>query len=466
MDWLIDPFRWEFMRMGLLAAFLVGTTCATLGAYVVLRRMAFIGDALSHTALPGLVVAYLNGWSLFGGAVVAGLLTALGIGWLSRREGVREDTAIGVLFTAMFAAGILLLSQTRSFRDLTHILFGNILGVSETDLILIGIVAVVVLLALAAFHKELELTSCDPLYAESIGLRADLLRYGLLLLLALAVVVGIQAVGVVLTSALLVTPAAAASLVTDRLPRLMGIAVLIAVGASMGGLYASYVCRCLVRRIDRPLLCRGVCRLLGGAAGTVREDWPGPKPDRGGRRRVVGGQRRPPSRPTFATWRYSSWFPILSLRMQERGNAILVAGDLALRGGNDAIWRNAADVPCRCDSGGLRAGGASRGAARLLLDLDDRPCDHATRAGRAVQLNLRGPADARLPRAADNHREARHLRDRRAPAQRRRPRQGVGHPRPALQRASHRRGRRRLERGRVSDARRRRSLSPAWRIPR
>ncbi len=240
MDWLIDPFRWEFMRMGLLAAILVGTTCAALGAYVVLRRMAFIGDALSHTALPGLVVAYLNGWSLFGGAVVAGLLTALGIGWLSRREGVREDTAIGVLFTAMFAAGILLLSQTRSFRDLTHILFGNILGVSETDLILIGTVAVIVLLTLTAFHKELELTSVDPIYAESIGLRADWLRYGLLLLLALAVVVGIQAVGVVLTSALLVTPAAAASLVTDRLPRLMAIAVLIAVAASVGGLYASY----------------------------------------------------------------------------------------------------------------------------------------------------------------------------------------------------------------------------------
>jgi manganese/iron transport system permease protein len=239
-DWLIDPFRWEFMRMGLLAAVLVGSTCAALGAYVVLRRMAFIGDALSHTALPGLVVAYLNGWSLFGGAVVAGLLTALGIGWLSRREGVREDTAIGVLFTAMFAAGILLLSQTRSFRDLTHILFGNILGVSETDLVLIGIVAMVVLLALAAFQKELELTSCDPIYAESIGLRADRLRYGLLLLLALAVVVGIQAVGVVLTSALLVTPAAAASLVTDRLARLMRLAVLIAIGASVGGLYASY----------------------------------------------------------------------------------------------------------------------------------------------------------------------------------------------------------------------------------
>src|SRR6187549_3218985 len=152
-DWLTEPFRYQFMLNGLFAAVMVGITCATIGVYVVLRRMAFIGDALAHTALPGLVVAYLNGWSLFGGAVVAGLLTALGIGWLSRREEVREDTAIGILFTGMFALGILLISTTRSFRDLTHILFGNILGVTPSDLLLIGGVTFITLLALIAFHK-------------------------------------------------------------------------------------------------------------------------------------------------------------------------------------------------------------------------------------------------------------------------------------------------------------------------
>jgi ABC-type Mn2+/Zn2+ transport system permease subunit len=228
------------MQTGLLAAVLVGVTCATLGVYVVLRRMAFIGDALAHTVLPGLVVAYLRGWNLFAGAILAGLLTALGIGWLSRREEVREDTAIGILFTGMFALGILLMSTARSYRDLSHILFGNILGVTTADLWVIAIVAGLVVAALLLFHKELELTSFDPTHARVIGLQADTLRYGLLALLALAVVAGIQAVGVVLTSALLVTPAASAALLTNRLPRMMVAATLIAVGSAVAGLYASY----------------------------------------------------------------------------------------------------------------------------------------------------------------------------------------------------------------------------------
>lgn len=240
MNWIFEPFRYTFMQTGLLAAMLIGVTCAALGVYVVLRRMAFIGDALAHTALPGLVVAYLNGWNLYGGAIVAGLLTAAGIGWLSRREAIREDTAIGVLFTAMFAVGILLMSAARSFRDLTHILFGNLLGVTNEDLALLVVVAFLVLSVLALFHKELELTSFDPIHAEVIGIKADRLRYLLLFLLALAVVSGIQAVGVVLTSALLVTPAAAASLVTRNLPRMMIVSACFTIGAVISGLYLSY----------------------------------------------------------------------------------------------------------------------------------------------------------------------------------------------------------------------------------
>jgi len=240
MNWLTEPFQYGFMQNGLLAALLVGLNCAVIGVYVVLRRMAFIGDALAHTVLPGIVVAYLNQWNLYGGALVAGVLTALGIGWLSRRQEVREDTAIGVLFTAMFALGILLMSTVRSFRDLTHILFGNILGVTTADLWLIVVVSGVVVTALFLFHKELELTSFDITHAEVIGLRADWVRYGLLVLLALTVVTGIQAVGVVLTSALLVTPAAAASLLTNRLPRMMLLATFIAGLSAFGGLYASY----------------------------------------------------------------------------------------------------------------------------------------------------------------------------------------------------------------------------------
>ncbi len=239
-DWLLEPFRFSFMQTGLAAAILVGITCATLGAYVVLRRMAFIGDALAHTVLPGLVVAYLGGWSLFGGALAAGLLTAVSIGWVSRRGAVREDTAIGVLFTAMFALGILLMSRVRSFRDLSHILFGNVLGVRTTDLMQMAVIAAGVLLTLFLLHKELELTSYDPTYAEVIGLSADRMRMVLLVLLAFAVVACIQIVGVILTSAMLVTPAAAAALLTNRLPRMMGLAALIAIGSSLIGLYASY----------------------------------------------------------------------------------------------------------------------------------------------------------------------------------------------------------------------------------
>jgi manganese/iron transport system permease protein len=239
-EWLIEPFRYGFMQTALVAAILIGVACASIGVYVVLRRMAFIGDALAHTILPGLAVAYVNQWNLFGGALVAGVLTALGIGWLSRRDAIREDTAIGIMFTGMFALGVLLISTVRSFRDLTHILFGNILGVTTGDLALIAVITVATLALLFLFHKELELTSFDPIHAEVIGLKADRLRYLLLVLLAFTVVSSIQVVGVVMTSALLVTPAAAAALLTDRLPRMIGIAVVIAIVSGIIGLYASY----------------------------------------------------------------------------------------------------------------------------------------------------------------------------------------------------------------------------------
>ena len=243
MGWLTEPFQYPFMQTALLAAVLVGISCAGLGTYVVLRRMAFIGDAMSHTVLPGLVIAQMNGWNLSLGALVAGGLTAVGIGWLSKRDAVREDAAIGILFTGMFALGVMLMSTGRGFRDLSQILFGNILGVTVEDVILITGVTLLVLAALALFHKELELTSYDPLYAEAIGLHPDTVRYGLLFLLAFAIVMAIQAVGVLLTSALLITPAAAAGLLTNRLPRVMIIATLITIIASITGLYASFYVR-------------------------------------------------------------------------------------------------------------------------------------------------------------------------------------------------------------------------------
>jgi ABC-type Mn2+/Zn2+ transport system permease subunit len=240
MNLLLEPLQYSFMQTGMLAGVVVGATCAVLGVYVVLRGMAFIGEALSHTVLPGLAVAYLLGLNLLGGAVVAGLATAFGIGWLSRRRSLREDTAIGVTFTGMFALGVLLMSTVSSFRDFTHILFGNILGVTSADLVVISTLGGIVLLCLFVFHKELELTSFDPTHAEVIGLQADRIRYGLLVLLAFTVVVGIQAVGVVLITALLITPAATASLVTQSLPRMMALSAAFASASGLAGLYASF----------------------------------------------------------------------------------------------------------------------------------------------------------------------------------------------------------------------------------
>lgn len=239
-SWLTEPFALSFMQRGLLAGILVGISCAVLGAYVVWRGMAFIGDALAHTILPGIVVAFLNGWSFFLGALGAGILTALGIGWLTRQGEVEEDTAIGIVFSGAFALGILLLSMANSYRDLTHILFGNILGVSREDLWIIAVVTAIVLLAVLLFYKELLVTSFDPGHAAVIGLSPDRVRYGLLVLLAFAIVTGIQTVGVVLISALLVTPAAAASLLTHRLPLIMLIGSIISSVATVTGMLASY----------------------------------------------------------------------------------------------------------------------------------------------------------------------------------------------------------------------------------
>jgi ABC-type Mn2+/Zn2+ transport system permease subunit len=238
--WIVEPLTYGFIVRGLLAGLLAGVACAMLSAFVVWRGMAFIGDALAHAILPGIVIAFVNGVSLFVGALVAALLTALGIGLLSRGRQLKEDTAVGVMFSGFFALGIMLLSRVASYQDLTHILFGDILGVSRGDLWAMLAVVLVVLLLVVGFYKELLTTSFDPSHAVAIGLSPSLVRYGLLLLIALTVVAAIQTVGVVLVLALLVTPAAAASLLVKELPRIMALGVLFALLASLAGLYASF----------------------------------------------------------------------------------------------------------------------------------------------------------------------------------------------------------------------------------
>lgn len=239
--WLLNPLSYAFMQRGLVAALMVGIVCSVIGCYVVLRSMAFLGDALAHAILPGVAVAYLLGANLTVGALVAALAVALGIGFLSRGGAVKEDTAIGILFTAALALGVLLISTIRSYAvDLSHILFGNILGVSPADLWLTGIVAAVVLITVVVFYRQFLVVSFDPVLAATLRLRVNLFRSLILVLLALTIVVSMQTVGVGLVAAMLVTPAATAYLLTRRLPSMMLISAGVGAFSSLVGLYVSY----------------------------------------------------------------------------------------------------------------------------------------------------------------------------------------------------------------------------------
>jgi ABC-type Mn2+/Zn2+ transport system permease subunit len=241
LDLLTGPLRYPFMVRGLLASLMVGTLCAVVGTYVVLRGMAFFGDALAHAILPGVAVAYLLEGDLFWGALGMGLLTALGIGYLSRRGQVKEDTAIGVIFAASFALGVALLSTVQSYSvDLAHILFGNVLGVSEADLRLTAGLGAIVLLAVVLFYKELLVISFDPILAATLRLPLNALHYLLLILIALSIVVSLQTVGVALLVAMLVTPAATAYLLTRRLWRMMIVGAAVGAISSVAGLYLSF----------------------------------------------------------------------------------------------------------------------------------------------------------------------------------------------------------------------------------
>ncbi len=242
---LLEPLQYAFMVRGLVAAVLVGVVCAVVGTYVVLRGMAFFGDALAHSILPGVAVGYLVGGGargpLFWWAMLAAVLSAVGIGALSRGTKIREDTATGVIFAGMFALGVALISTVRSYSvDLTHFLFGDILGVSSGDLWRIVIFGGIIVLAVAAFYKEFLVLSFDPVLAITLRLPARLLDNLLIVLIAVAIVVSLQAVGVALMVAMLITPAATAYLLTRRLLTMMALAAAIAAVSGVVGLYLSY----------------------------------------------------------------------------------------------------------------------------------------------------------------------------------------------------------------------------------
>ncbi len=240
-SWLASPLVYGFMQRGLLAALLVGILCSVVGCYVVLRSMAFLGDALAHAILPGVAVAYLAGINLTVGALVAAVLVAAGIGYVSGKGTIREDTAIGILFAAALAMGVALISSIRTYAvDLSHILFGNVLGVSPSDLWLTGITGAVILVVVGLCYKQFLVISFDPVLAATLRLPGTMLRYLMLVLLGLAIVVSIQTVGVSLSVAMLVTPGATAYLLTRRLPAMMLLAAACGAFSSLAGLYLSY----------------------------------------------------------------------------------------------------------------------------------------------------------------------------------------------------------------------------------
>jgi manganese/iron transport system permease protein len=238
---LLEPLRYAFVQRALVAAVLVALVCASVGVFVVLRGLAFLGDAIAHAAFPGVVIAFLLKINIVIGGSIAAVASALAIGAVARRSGLKEDTAIGVVFSGMFAVGIVLFSSIRTYTgDLLGILFGDVLGVSADQLVLAAITAAIVLVALWVIWRQLVFVSFDPIGAAAAGLNP--LRYDTLLLglIGLAIAVSVQIVGVVLVVAMLVTPAATARLLAQDLRGLVVGALVVAVASSIAGIWLSY----------------------------------------------------------------------------------------------------------------------------------------------------------------------------------------------------------------------------------
>lgn len=245
LEFILEPLQYAFMVRGLAAAVAVGIVSAVVGTYVVLRGMAFFGDALAHSILPGVAVGYLVGGGarepLFWWALVAAILSALGIGTISRNTKIKEDTAIGIIFAGTFALGIAMISTVDGYTvDLAHFLFGDVLAVRSGDLSLIGSFGGLTILLILVFYKEFLVISFDPIFAATLRLPVRLLDFLLLILIAVTIVVSLQAVGVALMVAMLVPPAATAYLLTKRLPIMMALAATFASISGVVGLYLSY----------------------------------------------------------------------------------------------------------------------------------------------------------------------------------------------------------------------------------
>jgi ABC-type Mn2+/Zn2+ transport system permease subunit len=240
-DFFADPWRLEFMRRGLIAAALVSVVAAVVGSYVILKGMAFIGDALPHASFAGVAIAFAAGTSLYLGGAVAALATALSVGFISRRGLIKSDTAIGILFVGMFALGLAVISRERNYTgDLFAFVFGSVLAVTWNDVWLTAAIGSGVLVFVAIFYKELLFTNYDPAMAAASGLPVGAFQYALLALVALTTVIAIQTIGVILVVAFLITPAATAQLLVRSLPAMMLLGAAIGALSALVGLYVAW----------------------------------------------------------------------------------------------------------------------------------------------------------------------------------------------------------------------------------
>lgn len=239
-DWLLTPLAYPFMQRALLTAVLVGIVCAIMGSYMLVKRWSLLGDAISHAVLPGIVIAYILGIPYFIGAVATGLLSALSIGAVERNTRIKSDAAMGIVFIGAFALGLAINSRVRGFIDVFHILFGNVLGVRDSDLWLTAATGGLIVLVVTLFYKELLVWAFDPTMAQVTGLPVRWIHYAMMLLLSLAIVASLQAVGIALVIAMVITPPATAFLLTRRFGPMMILAVVFGIVAAVGGLYLSY----------------------------------------------------------------------------------------------------------------------------------------------------------------------------------------------------------------------------------
>ncbi|WP_342536184.1 metal ABC transporter permease [Sporosarcina sp. FSL K6-3508] len=241
MEFIQDLMTYGFLQKAFITSIMVGVICGVIGSFIVLRGMALMGDAISHAILPGVAISYMLGINYFYGAVATGVLTAFGIGAISQNSRIKNDSSIGIVFSAFFALGIILITQAKSATDLTQILFGNVLSVRTSDMWLTLVIGAIVILVVILFFKELLVSSFDETMAAAYGLKTRLIHYGIMFLLTLVTVASLQTVGVILVVSLLITPASTAYLLTNRLSIMVVLASFFGAMSSIIGLYFSFL---------------------------------------------------------------------------------------------------------------------------------------------------------------------------------------------------------------------------------